>query len=390
MSAPHWNVPLSDVVGDDELVVAAAEAVRSGWWSSGPRVAELEERFAEFTGAVHAIALSNGTAALHLALLALGVGPGDEVITPSLTFVAVANSIRHTGATPVFCDVLGTADLNLDPADLEAAITSRTKAIVVLHYGGFPCDIETVATLASKHGIALIEDAAHAVGATVRGKACGTFGSFGCYSFFSNKNLPIGEGGMVVTSDDVLNERVRLLRSHGMTTMTWDRHRGHASTYDVLLPGFNYRLDEIRAAMALVQLRRLPAANAERAGRADEYVRRLHGVSGLEVAFTERADRDDAAHHLAVVILPAAANRDEIRESMAAGGVQTSVHYPPVHCFAAFRGDGIRPLPRTDELAARILTLPLYPTLSGEQLDLVAERLLAAVGTPAQTPGLSG
>ena len=251
MSTPQWVVPLSDVVGDAELVTAAAEAVRSGWWSAGPQVAELEERFGEATGARHAIALSNGTAALHVALLVVGAGPGTEVITPSLTFVAAANAARHTGATPVFCDILGPHDLNLDPADFEAAITPRTKAIVVLHYGGFPCDIDSVLEVAARHGVAVIEDAAHAIGATSGGRACGTFGRLGCFSFFSNKNLPIGEGGMIVTDDDDLAAQVRLLRSHGMTTLTWDRHRGHASSYDVLLPGFNYRLDEIRASMAL-------------------------------------------------------------------------------------------------------------------------------------------
>ncbi len=199
MTPPRWIVPLSDVVGDDELVQAAAEAVRSGWWSSGPRVAELEREFADFTGARHALAVANGTAALHLSLLALGVGPGDEVITPSLTFVAAANSIRLTGATPVFCDVRGEDDLNLDPDDLEAAITPRTRAVVVLHYGGFPCELDTVLEIAGRHGIAVVEDAAHALGTQFGGRECGTFGAFGCFSFFSNKNLPIGEGGAVVT-----------------------------------------------------------------------------------------------------------------------------------------------------------------------------------------------
>jgi dTDP-4-amino-4,6-dideoxygalactose transaminase len=383
MSTPQWVVPLSDVVGDAELVTAAAEAVRSGWWSAGPEVARLEERFAETTGAQHAIALSNGTAALHVALLAVGAGPGTEVITPSLTFVAAANAARHTGATPVFCDILGPHDLNLDPADFEAAITPRTKAIVALHYGGFPCDIDSVLDVAARHGVAVIEDAAHAVGATSGGRACGTFGSLGCFSFFSNKNLPIGEGGMIVTDDDDLAARVRLLRSHGMTTLTWDRHRGHASTYDVLLPGFNYRLDEIRASMALVQLGRLAAANARRARLADEYFSRLDGTSGLRVSFAEREDRQTAAHHLAVVVLPPGIDRDELRETLTEAGIQTSVHYPPIHRFAAYAGLGNRPLPRTDAIADRILTLPLYPGLSDELLELVADRLVEAVSSLA-------
>jgi dTDP-4-amino-4,6-dideoxygalactose transaminase len=380
MTSRPWIVPLSDVVGDDELVAAATDAVRSGWWSAGPRVAELEERFAAFTQARHAVAVSNGTAALHLALLAAGVGPGDEVITPSLTFVAVANSVRHTGATPVFCDVLGADDLNLDPADVEAAITPRTKAIVALHYGGFPCAMDAVLEIARRHGIVVIEDAAHALGATFDGQACGSLGAIGCFSFFSNKNLPIGEGGMVVTNDDELADRIRLLRSHGMTTLTWDRHRGHASSYDVLLPGFNYRLDDIRAAMTLVQLERLPGGNEKRSRLADLYVERLHGTAGIVVAFAERQDRETAAHHLAVVVLPEGVDRDVIRERLGSSDrIQTSVHYPPVHTFAAYAGQSDRPLPRTDAVERRLMTLPLFPHLPEAHVELVADRVEQAL-----------
>jgi dTDP-4-amino-4,6-dideoxygalactose transaminase len=379
MASPRWIVPLSDVVGDDELVAAATDAIRSGWWSAGPRVAELEERFAGSTGSRHAVAVSNGTAALHLALLAAGVGPGDEVVVPSLTFVAVANAVRHTGATPVFCDLLGPHDLNLDPADLEAAVTDRTSAVVVLHYGGFACDMAAVGALAERHGLHVIEDAAHAIGATVLGRPCGSLGLSGCFSFFSNKNLPIGEGGMIVTDDDEQAARLRLLRSHGMTTLTWDRHRGHASTYDVLLPGFNYRLDDIRAAMALVQLERLPDATTRRGRLADQYVRLLHGTEGVGLAFAGRADRAAAAHHLAVAVLPEGTDRDAVRAALQADGIQTSVHYPPIHTFTAFRDGAQRPLPRTDELASRLLTLPLYPALTDENVELVSERLLEAL-----------
>ena len=379
MSAPRWIVPLSDVVGDDELVQAAAEAVRSGWWSTGPRVAELEAQFADALGCRHAIAVANGTAALQLAFVALGIGSGDEVVTPSLTFVAAANAARQTGAEPVFCDIVGDGDLNLDPADLEAAITPRAKAICALHYGGFACAIDEVLALAERHGLVVVEDAAHAVGSRHGGRSCGTFGAIGCFSFFSNKNLPIGEGGMVVTDDDALAARLRLLRSHGMTTLTWDRHRGHASTYDVVEVGFNYRLDEIRAALASVQLRRLPAANARRAELADRYVTLLHGVDGVEIAFAGRGDRADSAHHLAVALLPADVDRDEVRAALTEARIQTSVHYPPIHRFTAYAGASARPLPRTDEVASRLLTLPLYPGLTDEDVDLVASRLLDGV-----------
>src|SRR5262245_36660725 len=266
-----WRVPLADVAVDAELAEAALETVRSGWWSMGPRVEEFERAFAEFCRARHAVAVSSGTAALHLALLAAGCGPGDEVIVPSLTFVAVANVIVHTGADPVFCDIVGPDELNLDPEDIESAVTPRTKAVVPLHYGGFPCAMDALGELAARHELAVVEDAAHAPGATWRGRACGTLGLAGCFSFFANKNLPVGEGGMVVTDDDEVAGRLRLLRSHGMTTVTWDRHRGHASSYDVVTAGFNYRLDEMRAAVGLVQLRRLTQENASRGCIAARY-----------------------------------------------------------------------------------------------------------------------
>ena len=379
MSGPRWIVPLSDVVGDDELVQAAADAVRSGWWSTGPRVADLETQFADALGCGHAIAVANGTAALQLAFVALGIGRGDEVITPSLTFVAAANAVRQTGAEPVFCDIVGEGELNLDPADVEAAITPRTKAICTLHYGGFACAIDEVLALAERHGLVVVEDAAHAVGSRHHGRACGTLGAIGCFSFFSNKNLPIGEGGMVVTDDDALAARLRLLRSHGMTTLTWDRHRGHASTYDVVEVGFNYRLDEIRAALATVQLGRLPKANARRAVLADRYVTLLHEMDGIRIAFADRADRGDSAHHLAVALLPPDVDREDVRAMLTEGGIQTSVHYPPIHGFTAYASAPTRPLPRTDEVASRLLTLPLYPGMSEDSVDLVASRLIEGV-----------
>src|SRR5215208_3955480 len=334
-----WSVPLSDLAVDDEILGAVRDAVGSGWWSTGPRVAEFEAAFADFVGTRHAVAVSSGTAALHLALLACDCGPGDEVILPSLNFVAAASVVRHAGATPVFCDIVGerdlTLDLNLDPADVEAAAGPRTKAVVVLHYGGLPCDMDAVLALAERRGLAVIEDAAHAPGATHKGRACGTMGAVGCFSFFSNKNLPVGEGGMIVTNDDELATRLRLLRSHGMTTLTWDRHRGHASSYDVVLPGFNYRLDEVRAVVGLEQLRRLRAENAARAEVVARYRGALHGTSGLAMPF-EPVEGQDPAHHLAVVLLPEGVERDDVRSALADRGIQTSVHYPPIHRFTAY------------------------------------------------------
>jgi dTDP-4-amino-4,6-dideoxygalactose transaminase len=373
----RWLVPLADVRPDADLERAVLDVIRSGWWSMGPRVAQLEEEFASFCDSKHAFAVANGTAALHLALSAVGCGPGDEVIVPSLNFVAAANSIGHAGATPVFCDVLGADDLTASPADVEAAITPATRAIVVMHYGGHPCRMDELEAIARAHGLAIVEDAAHAPGAEWRGRRCGTLGAVGCFSFFANKNLPTGEGGMVVTDDDELAERVRLLRSHGMTTLTWDRHRGHAHSYDVVVQGYNYRLDEIRSSIASVQLRRLEAENAQRARIVERYRAGLHGVNGLVIPFPPDADRRPA-HHLAVAVLPAGVDRGEVRTALAQAGVQTSVHYPPIHSFSAYAGRAGRQLPVTDALAPRLVTLPLFPHMSDDQVETVAQALVEA------------
>jgi dTDP-4-amino-4,6-dideoxygalactose transaminase len=380
-----WRVPLSDVRVDEELLTLARETLASGWWSMGPRVAELEARFSAETGARHALAVSSGTAALHLALLAVGCGAGDEVVLPSLNFVAAANVVTRVGATPVFCDVVGPDDLGLDPEDLAAAIGPRTKAAIVLHYAGFACDLGAVLDTLEEQGIAVIEDAAHGPGATWRGRHLGTIGTVGCFSFFSNKNLPVGEGGMVVTSDDEVADRVRLLRSHGMTTLTWQRHQGHASAYDVVEAGFNYRIDELRAALATLQLSRLTEANLARLRHVLRYRELLEGLDGLAFPFPDDARVQTSAHHLAVVVLPRDVSRHPVREAMHAEGIQTSVHYPPIHRFTAYAEVGARrPLPRTEHVAERILTLPLYPHMATADVEDVAEVLARAVRHAAE------
>jgi dTDP-4-amino-4,6-dideoxygalactose transaminase len=379
LAVGSWLVPLSDIVVDDEIVDAVAEALRSGWWSMGPRVAEFEREFAGFCGVKAGFAVANGTAALHLALLALGCGPGDEVLVPSLNFVAAANTVGHVGATPVFCDIEGASNLNIDCDDVEAAVGPRTRAVIVMHYGGHPCRMDAILDVASRHGLAVIEDAAHAPGASWRGRMCGTIGDAGCFSFFSNKNLPMGEGGMIVTDDDALAERIRLLRSHGMTALTWDRHRGHAHGYDVVAQGLNYRLDELRAAIGLVQLRRLRDRNAARARIVARYRAELDGVAGIAMPFDSGGDAE-SAHHLAVIVLPSGCRREKFRTSVAERGIQTSVHYPPIHRFARYRALGAtRPLPVTDAVADRLVTLPLYPHMSDADVAAVTAAVLDAI-----------
>jgi dTDP-4-amino-4,6-dideoxygalactose transaminase len=367
-----WRVPLAEVEIGEAEIAAVSDTYRSGWLSMGPRTEELEKRFAEYVGSTHAIAVASGTAALHLICLAAGLGPGDEAIVPSLTFVATANAVRYTGATPVFADIEGLERPWLSAKAVAAVIGTRTRAIMNMTYGGHPGASAALAELAAERGLILLEDAAHGLGGSLGGQRLGTVGLAGAYSFFSNKNLPVGEGGMVVSDDDEIASQVRLLRSHGMTSLTWDRHRGHASSYDVVDLGFNYRIDEPRAAMALQRLSRLDTDNARRATAAAAYRRRLSGVRGVLTTMPEVADATPA-NHLFTVVLAEEIDRDALRATLAEQGVQTSLHYPPVHRFTAYGVDA--DLPKTEEYARRSVTLPMFPTISEEQIEWVADSL---------------
>ena len=378
----HWKVPLADVTLGPEETAAVTEVLQSGWLSMGPKTQEFEDRFATFLGVKHAFAVANGTAALHLACEVLGLGPGDEVLCPALTFVASANAILYTGARPVFVDVTGPHDLNLSVADAAAKVSERTRAIMVVHYGGYPCDMDAVAALARRHGLKIIEDCAHAPGAVYQSaqgpRMAGTLGDVGCFSFFANKNLTTGEGGMVVTNDDDLAGKIKTARSHGMTTLTWDRHRGHSFSYDVVARGYNYRLDELRAALGLVQLHKLPSANARRRELTEAYRAQLPDLDRLEIPFRDAPA--GSAHHLFPILLREPSQRADFMAALARQGIQTSIHYPPVHLFSYYRslweaGHDHR-LPRTEEMASRLVTLPLYASLTRGQLDTV----VAAVG----------
>ena len=376
----EWQVPLADVEIDEEEIEAVSETYRSGWLSMGPRTEELEGLFAQYVGSSHAIAVTNGTAALHLICLAAGIGPGDEVVVPSLTFVATASAIRYTGATPVFADIEGLERPWLSAETAEAAIGPRTRAVMNMTYGGHPSDSAALAELTAGKDLVLLEDAAHGLGGSLGGRHLGTFGLAGAYSFFSNKNLAVGEGGMVVTDNEEVANRVRLLRSHGMTSLTWDRHRGHASSYDVLELGFNYRIDEPRATLAIKRLARLDGDNALRARAAASYRDRLAALEGVVPALPPVPDATPA-NHLFTIVLSDHVDRDELRERVAGRGVQTSLHYPPVHRFTAY--DVEAALPRTDEYAARAVTLPMFPTISEQQIGLVVDSLEEALAAAA-------
>lgn len=375
-----WRIPLFDTRFGPDEEEAVLRPLRAGWLTMGEEVVKLEQELAEATGARHAIAVSNCTAALQLASAALGIGPGDEVIVPSLTFVATANAPRSLGAEVRLADATSAQDLCVDPDSIEGLITPRTRAIFVVHYAGFPCRMEEILALAEEHGIPVVEDAAHAVFGKHRGRTLGLHGKVGCYSFYSNKNATCGEGGALVTDDDSLAQQLRLLRSHGMTTPTLDRHRGIATSYDVVMPGYNMRLDEIRAALLRAQLRKLPGHLKRRRELFRLYADALAGTP-LELPFRGgrfEAELDETAVHILPVLLPEGTDRLAVMARMKAAGIQTSIHYPPVHRFACYAEDGDR-LPRTTALAARELTLPFYPTLPDASVPIVVDALMRSL-----------
>lgn len=382
----NWRVPLFDPDLGPEEEQALVDVIRSKWLTMGERTKEFEARFAEETGVPVALACNSATAALHMALAALDVGPGDEVIVPSLTFVATANAVRYCGARPVFADVTSLEEWNVGVQSIERVVTPRTKAIAVVHYAGYPCDMRGIVDLARDRGIAVVEDAAHAPCASLDGVGLGAWGDVGCFSFFSNKNMTTAEGGMVTTRRPELAERLGRLRSHGMTTLTLDRHKGHAFGYDVVDLGFNYRMTELNAALGLVQLRHVRERNARRAVAVAEYRRRLAALDGLHVPFATY--RGEPAFHLMPVLLPPDVERSDVMSSLRDAGIQSSIHYRPIDTFSAYVDAGLGPsqaVPLSHRIGEGVITLPLYPSMSTSQIAAVCDALQAALERAPRT-----
>jgi dTDP-4-amino-4,6-dideoxygalactose transaminase len=370
-----WALPLTELEVSEEDVEAVMECLRSGWLTMGPRTQAFEADFADYIGAEHAIAVSSGTAALHLSILAAGIGPEDEVIVPALSFVASAAAVRYTGANPVFCDIVGAEDLNLDVDEIPARITSRTRAVIAVHLMGYPAAVEALQKICADNGLILIEDAAQAVGAvTDSGSKVGTLGSLGCFSFFSKKQLCVGEGGMVVTASEALAAKVRSLRSHAMTSVSWDRHRGHSESYDIDDFGFNYRMDEPRAALGRSRLPRLPRDIDSRRAAVSEYRRLLEGAEGIAIPWSEDAVR--ASSHFGFPILLAdRATRDAFRSEMSQRGIQTT-WYPAIPSLTEYRLAD-HECPRARSVADRHCLLPLSSQMTPDRVRVVAEAAMS-------------
>ncbi len=365
-------LPLSRPAIGDEEIDAVASSMRSGWITSGPRVAELEERFRALTGAPHAVAVASATAGMHLLLTALGVGPGDEVVTPSMTFASTVNQVALRGATPVFADSdYGT--LQVDPADLARRITPRTKAVVPVHFAGAPADLDPIRAAADRAGVPVIEDAAHAVGTAYRGRPAGGHGNAAVYSFHPIKNVTTGEGGMVTCFDGGLAKRLRLLRFHGIERDAWQRYgKGGTPHYDIREPGYKYNLTDIQAAIGVVQMRKVEALNARRAALAARYLAGLRGVAGIDLPVSPAYPHAHSWHLFVVKV--AAMDRDGFIGKLAERNIGAGLHFPPCHLLSFVReryGTKEGDLPGCERAGRRILSLPLFPGMADADVDYV-------------------
>lgn len=369
-------------LSDDEIA-AVTDALRNGWLTTGPVVREFEAAFASRAGVKHAIALNSCTAALHVALHAMGVGPGDEVVTPSLTFVAGAQCTLELGATPVFADV-DPQTFSVTLETIERVVTPRTKVIIPMPYGGRPLDIAPIVEFARARGIKVLEDAAHAAGMLERGTWSGSKSDAAAYSFYATKNLTTAEGGMLLTNDDGLADRARVLGLHGMDKDAWKRYTASGSwRYDVREPGFKYNLADPLAALGLKQLERLPALQARRDEIAARYIEAIAGIDGVDVQAPVSNEGDVHSWCMFAITVDeatAGVHRDALIERMRARNVGTSVHYIPTHHFSGYRNLRSPGLPATDLLADKLLSLPLHPGMTDTDVeDVIAalERSLA-------------
>ncbi len=381
-----YKIPLFDLNYDGKEEEAIIDVIKSGWISSGPQCMELENKIQDMFNVRYSLATANCTAALHLAMLVAGLGEGDEVIVPSLTFVATVNAIRYVGAVPKFCDIVSLQNPVIDCLAAKNLITAKTKAIVVMHYGGFACDMDTVMEMAASYGLKVIEDACHGPLSEYKGRKLGTIGDVGCFSFFSNKNVSAGEGGALVTNDGQIYNKAKLLRSHGMTSMSYDRSVGHAVEYDVVELGFNYRMDDLRASLAITQFNKLPADIKKREMARKQYLDRLSGINGLILPFSEYGEVSSS--YIFPVVLadePKEATddgpgkRDRLRACLAEAGIQTSVHYPAVHKFRIYKEFNNSALPMTEYYSNHEISLPMYGKLKNDEIEFICTKLIQAL-----------
>ncbi len=371
-----WKVPLFDLNYDNLESEAVQAVLDSKWLTMGQNTIAFEQQFSQMLGVEdkRSVFVSNCTSALFASLLVLDLQADDEVIIPALTFVADINAVLMAGAKPVLADCESIEEWNISAATIKKQITPKTKAVIVVHFAGFPCEMDEIVALCKEHSLVLIEDVAHAPEASYKGKKCGTFGSFGCFSFFTNKNLSVGEGGMLVVNEDKFLEKVKHLRSHGMSSLTLDRHKGRTISYDVLRPGLNLRSDEIHAALGLVQLDKLSESNKKREELTLYYRGQLKELDGLTIPFILEKGKI-SSYHIFPILLAKGVDRLHIIETLKSDGIQSSIHYPSMQSFSGYDKYSLNASPIAEYIAAHELTLPLFPTMTFEQVDLVVESL---------------
>lgn len=370
----NYKIPLFDLNFDAEEEQAVTDTLRSKWISTGPKTIEFENKFSSLLNVKYSIALSNCTVALHLAMILCDLKEDDEVICPSLTFVATVNAIRYVNAIPVFADIKSFEDLTLSPLEIEKKITSKTRAIVVMHYGGFSCDMESIMTLAKKHNLKIIEDACHGPLSEYKGNKLGTIGDIGCFSFFSNKNISTGEGGMLITNNSVIFERAKLLRSHGMTSLSFERAKGHSTSYDVVDLGYNYRMDDIRASIGIVQLDKLENDIKKRAVVRKMYIEELNNITDIIIPFKDH--KEFSSNYIFPIVLKNSnfEKRDALRNKLAEAGIQTSIHYPAIHRFSIYK-EFYAELPNTNYVTDNLITLPMYGNLNKSDVISISQTI---------------
>jgi perosamine synthetase len=375
-------IPYGRQVIDEDDIAAVVEVLRGDWLTTGPTVGRFEESFAGYVGAPHAVAVSNGTAALHLAMLAAGVGPGDEVIVPALTFAASANCVRYAGGTVVFADVLDDT-LTVDPAHVEALVTPRTKAIVAVDYAGLPCDLDPLLRLCKARGLLLVEDACHALGAEYRGRRVGSIAHLSAFSFHPVKHMTTAEGGMVTTADAALAGRVRMLRNHGIATDHRQRELQGTWRYDMAELGFNYRLPDVLCALGLSQMKKLPAWLDRRRALAARYAELLEGVPGIRLPVAP-ADRSHAWHLYPVRATGNSAEevRRRLHSALRAAGIASNVHYIPVYLHSYYQQLGYKAglCPVAEASYEGLLSLPMWHGMTDQQQDRVVAVLAHELG----------
>lgn len=374
---PRHMISLSDNYIDTEDVEAVTDVIKSGWFTEGRKVKGFEDSFAQYVGTKYAIAVNSCTAALHLALASIDIKDGDEVIVPSLSFVATANCVLYQRAKPVFAEI----DLKtycLDVNDVQDRVTKKTKAVIPVHFAGHPADMDPLMELAEDYNLKVVADSAHAVGATYKGKKTGSLGHVSCFSFFSNKNMTTGEGGMLTTNDNEVAKKVSLMKSHGMDKGHWERYQRASWKYDILTLGFNFRMNEMQAAMGISQLKKLDHMNSLRIKNANRYNSLLKKNRNIIAPCVAKNMKH--VFYLYVVRLADSVEkqRDEVIEGLRRRNIYAGVHYQPIHLFTYYKrklGDNKRELPITEKVASKIISLPMHQNLGTKQIEYITTTL---------------